>query len=65
MYTRSATTILASIFIRTPFNILDTNTSDFHIQRHEINENISKRKVYICKVCGQTGHNTRICNKQN
>ncbi|CAB5370266.1 unnamed protein product [Rhizophagus irregularis] len=41
---------------RTPFSTLDTNTSDFHIQRHEMNENISKRKVYICKVCGQTGH---------
>jgi hypothetical protein len=51
---------------RTPFNVLDTNTSsDFNTQRQERSENTSNRKTYICKVCGEPGHNARTCNKQN
>lgn len=47
---------------RTPLNTL-TNNSDFGIQRHEANENTLKQKVYLCKICGQSGHNARTCNK--
>ncbi|POG56030.1 hypothetical protein GLOIN_2v1791963 [Rhizophagus irregularis DAOM 181602=DAOM 197198] len=51
---------------RTPFNVLDTNTSsDFNTQRQERSENTSNWKTYICKVCGEPGHNARTCNKQN
>ncbi|CAB4443692.1 unnamed protein product [Rhizophagus irregularis] len=51
---------------RTPFNVLDINTSsDFNTQRQERSENTSNRKTYICKVCGEPGHNARTCNKQN
>ncbi|PKC55029.1 hypothetical protein RhiirA1_504691 [Rhizophagus irregularis] len=45
---------------RTPFNVLDTNTSsDFNTQRQERSENTSNWKTYICKVCGEPGHNAR------
>ena len=52
---------------RTPFSVLNTNTNDLNTQSHEMNEN-TKRKTYICKVCGQSGHNARNkakCSKQH
>ena len=43
-------------------------TDEFIAQEYDMNENTSKRKVYICKVCGQSGHNARNkakCTKQH
>ncbi|CAB5388946.1 unnamed protein product [Rhizophagus irregularis] len=36
---------------------------DFGMQRHEANENTLKQKVYLCKICEQSDHNARTCNK--
>ena len=48
---------------RIPFSTLNTNTNTSEF--NEMGENMSKRKAYVCKVCGQSGHNARTCNKQN
>lgn len=49
---------------RIPFSTLNTNTINANTSDFQTDENMpSKRKPYICKVCGQSGHNARTCNQ--